>query len=360
VPLLTKYIAREYLRVFWLSLGALVLIYVVSEVFAKIGKFARYDADVAALLAYFALKIPRALYEMAPLAALMASVLAMTTLSRQHEITALRACGVGLFRIAWPVVLVSLGLGAAAFAANWSWIPAATARAQEVRTTRIEGRPATATLQRARVWLRLEHRTFLNVRMTDPESKTLYGVRLYQVDDRFAPAEEIDAPEVRYQGGGWIAPTGIHRLFRADGTIDVERFADRPLDFLKTPDDFLQLEIKEEHLQYPQLLEYVNGLANSGIDPGRYAVDLAARASVPFVIVVMALLGIPFGLGEARRGGWGMAVGMSLVLGLAYWIIHSLAVSLGRGGVLPAWVAAWAANGIFLTIGAALLIQKRH
>jgi lipopolysaccharide export LptBFGC system permease protein LptF len=35
-------------------------------------------------------------------------------------------------------------------------------------------------------------------------------------------------------------------------------------------------------------------------------------------------------------------------------------VSLGRGGVLPAWVAAWVANGIFLTIGAALLLQKRH
>jgi lipopolysaccharide export system permease protein len=360
VPLLTKYIAREYLRVFWLSLGALLLIYVVSEVFAKIGKFARYDADVAALFAYFALKIPRALYEMAPLAALMASVLAMTTLSRQHEITALRACGVGLFRIAWPIVLVSLGLGAAAFAANWSWIPATTARAQDVKTVRIEGRPAPAALQRARVWMRLEHRAFLNVRMVDPESKSLYGVRFYQVGDHFALMEEIDAPEVRYQGGGWMAPSGIHRLFRADGTIDVERFTDRPIDFLKTPEDFLQLEIKEEHLEYPQLREYVNGLVSSGIDPGRYAVDLATRASVPFVIVVMALLGIPFGLGDTRRGGWGMAVGMSLVLGLAYWIVHSLAVSLGRGGVLPTWLAAWAANGIFLTIGATLLLQKRH
>jgi hypothetical protein len=53
--------------------------------------------------------------------------------------------------------------------------PRRHARAQEVKTTRIEGRPGTATLQRARVWLRLERRTFLNVRMTDPESKTLYG-----------------------------------------------------------------------------------------------------------------------------------------------------------------------------------------
>lgn len=360
MPLLLRYIAREYLRVFWLSLGALVLIYVASEVFAKIGKFAQSDGEVAALVAYFALKIPRALYEMLPLAALMASVLTMTTLSRQHEIVALRACGVGLFKIAWPIVLVSLGLAAMAFTANWSWIPGALARAQAVKSTRIEGQPAPASLQPARIWTRLEHRTFLNIQMADPPKQSLYGVRLYRLGDDFSVVESFDASEAHYLEGRWSAPSGIHRLFRADGSVHIERFVDRPLDIPKTPDDFLQLEIKEEYLAYPRLREYVKDLTRSGIDPGRYAVDFAARASVPFVTVVMALLGIPFGLNDTRRGGWGVAVGLSLVLGLSYWIIYSLAISLGRGGVLPAWVAAWVANGIFLTIGVALLVQKRH
>jgi lipopolysaccharide export system permease protein len=360
VPLLFTYIAREYLRALWLSLGALVLIYVASEVFVKIGKFAKYDAEVAALIAYFALKIPRALYEMLPLAALMASVLAMTTLSRQHEIIALRACGIGLWRIAWPIVLVSLGLGAAAFAANWSWIPEATARAQTVKTVRIEGKPTTASPQLARIWTRLEHRAFLNIQMADPPKRSLYGVRLYRLGEDFSLVESIDAPAAHYDNGAWTAPTSVHRLFRADGTVHIERISNRDLDISKTPDEFLQLEIKEEYLVYPRLREYVEDLTRAGIAPGRYAVDFAARASVPFVIVVMALLGIPFGLNDTRRGGWGVAVGLSLVLGLSYWIIYSLAISLGRGGVLPAWVAAWVANGIFLTIGVALLVQKRH
>ncbi len=358
LPLLLRYIAREYLRVFWLSLGALVLIYIASEAFAKIGKFAQ--SDVAALVAYFSLKIPRALYETLPLAALMASVLAMTTLSRQHEIIAMRACGVGLFRIAWPIVLVSLGLAAAAFAANWSWIPAATARAHAVKATRIERQPTTASLQPTQIWTRLEHRTFLSVQMADPSRQSLYGVRLYRLGDDFSLVESIDAPRAHYRGNAWTAPTGIRRLFQADGSLHSERFVDLPLDISKPPDEFLQLEIKEEYLAYPRLREYVKDLTRAGIDPGRYAVDFAARASVPFITVVMALLGIPFGVGDIRRGGWGVAVGLSLVLGLSYWLVYSLAISLGRGGVVPAWVAAWAANGIFLTIGVALLVQKRH
>jgi lipopolysaccharide export system permease protein len=360
MPVLFSYIAREFLRVFALSLAALVLIYIVSEVFVKIGKFAQYDAGVAQLLAYFALRIPRAVYEMLPLAALMGAVLAMTTLSRQHEIIAMRACGISVFRIASPILLVSLAIGATAFAANWSVIPAAASRAQTVKSTQIEGRQTATTLQRARVWMRLEHRTFLNVHMADSVKQSLYGVRLYQVGDDFSLGTEIEAPEVRYQDGAWTAPGGIERRFHADGSMSVERFVNRSIDLLKTPDDFLQLELKEEYVDYPQLRGYVADLVRSGIDPGRYAVDLAARASVPFVTVVMALLGIPFGLGDGRRGGWGMAVGISLVLGLSYWIVHSLAISLGRGGVLPPELAAWAANGIFLGIGAALLLQKRQ
>jgi lipopolysaccharide export LptBFGC system permease protein LptF len=33
---------------------------------------------------------------------------------------------------------------------------------------------------------------------------------------------------------------------------------------------------------------------------------------------------------------------------------------LGRGGLLSPHLAAWAANLLFLTVGAALLLQKRH
>jgi len=360
VSILFRYISREYLRVLGLALGTFVLIYVVSEFFSKIGKFTQSDADLATILSYFGLKIPRASYETLPLATLMASLLTMNTFSRQSEITAMRACGIGLFRIAFPILVLSLGLSAAAFAANWSWIPSTMARANTVKRIDIEGQLPAALSPRTRIWMRLERRTFLNVQMADPQKRVLYGVRQYRLGDDFSLIETIEAPEVRYQDGAWTASSGIHRVFKPDGSVQFEPFRDRPIDLSKSPDEFVQVEIKEEYLAYPQLRDYVHDLVRSGIDPGRYSVDLAARTAVPFVCVVMALLGIPFGVRETRRGGWGIAAGISLALALSYWIVHSLAISLGRGGVLPAWIAAWTANGIFLALGVALLIQKRQ
>jgi lipopolysaccharide export system permease protein len=360
VPILFRYIARQYFRVAGLTLAALVLVYLITEVFSKMGKTSGHQPDVAALVAYLALKMPRAAYEVLPLAGLIAGVLTTSLLSRQHEITAMRACGVGLWRIVTPIAAASLALAAAAFAANWSVIPAAVANAQLVKNVRIEGRPSPSTLQRNRVWLRLGRRTFLNVRMTDPASNSLYGVRMYEVGTGFTLDREIDAARVTFDRGAWTAFDGIERRFLDDGAVHVERFAQRPLDLSKMPRDFGQIEVKEEFLSYPRLRAYVDDLEASGINPGRYAVDAASRLSVPFITVVMSLIGIPFGLIDARRGGWGMAVGIGLFVALAYWMVYSLSISLGRGGALHPLASAWLANALFLVVAAALLIQKRY
>lgn len=360
MPILFRYLSRHYLRLAGLILAALVLIYLVSEIFSKVGKFSEHRPAATAMVAYFALRLPRAAYEVLPLAALTASVLVTTLLSRQHEITAMRACGVGLARIVSPIAIGAFVLGAGAFAANWSLIPAATSKAQVVKDVRIEGRPHPSMVQRDRLWMRLERRSFLNVRMADPTNRTLLGVRFYEVGDAFNLVREIDAPRLKFDQQAWTAFDGLERVFQDDGSVRVERFTERRLDLANLPDDFSQLEVKEEHLAYPQLRSYVATLERSGIDPGRYAVDVASRWAIPCITVVMAILGIPFGLLETRRGGWGLAVGTSLLLGLSFWMVYSLTISLGRGGLLPPHLAAWAANLLFLTIGAALLLQKRH
>jgi lipopolysaccharide export system permease protein len=272
----------------------------------------------------------------------------------------MRACGVGLWRIVTPIAAASFTLAAAAFAANWSMIPATVAKAHVVKNVRIDGRPSPSTLQRNRVWLRLERRTFLNVRMTDPASNSLYGVRMYEVGTGFKLDRAIDAARVTFDRGAWTAFDGIERRFLDDGAVRVERFTQRPLDLSKMPWDFGQIEVKEEFLSYPQLRAYVDDLEASGINPGRYAVDAASRMSVPFITVVMSVIGIPFGLINARRGGWGMAMGIGLFVALAYWMVYSLSISLGRGGVLHPLASAWLANGLFLVVAAALLIQKRY
>jgi lipopolysaccharide export LptBFGC system permease protein LptF len=72
----------------------------------------------------------------------------------------------------------------------------------------------------------------------------------------------------------------------------------------------------------------------------------------------MTLLAIPFGVSTGRRGTL-YAVGLGIVLALAYWIVMSLFVALGKSGLLAPWLAAWAPNVIVLGTSAFMFLTVK-
>ena len=104
-------------------------------------------------------------------------------------------------------------------------------------------------------------------------------------------------------------------------------------------------------MNYPALSEYVRKLRRSGFSPTAYVVDLHAKLSLPLVSLVVTLLAIPISF-RARSGGASIvgSLGVSLMLGLAYWIVISIGISLGHAGKLAPLLAAWLPNAFFLCL----------
>jgi lipopolysaccharide export system permease protein len=73
--------------------------------------------------------------------------------------------------------------------------------------------------------------------------------------------------------------------------------------------------------------------------------------------IITAFLGIPFALRLPRMGGLAAAVGLSLTLGFAYWVLFAVTVSIGQTGLLPPFLAAWVANILFGALGVYLLLR---
>jgi lipopolysaccharide export LptBFGC system permease protein LptF len=67
---------------------------------------------------------------------------------------------------------------------------------------------------------------------------------------------------------------------------------------------------------------------------------------------------VPFGITTGRRGAL-YGIGLALILGCAYWLVNTFFVAAGQADVLPAPLAAWAANLLFLALaGYATLTVK--
>jgi lipopolysaccharide export LptBFGC system permease protein LptF len=96
-----------------------------------------------------------------------------------------------------------------------------------------------------------------------------------------------------------------------------------------------------------QLRRYVQDLSASGLNVTSQAVELQRKLAFPFVTLVMTLLAVPFGVTMGRRGTM-YGIGIAIVMALSYWILSSVFVAIGKGGLLQPVLAGWAPNIIVL------------
>jgi lipopolysaccharide export system permease protein len=78
-----------------------------------------------------------------------------------------------------------------------------------------------------------------------------------------------------------------------------------------------------------------------------YAVEFYGKLAFAAVCIIMAGFGVPLALRLNRSGGTTQAISLTLFCGFGYWILHSLAMAMGRSGQLPPVLAAWGTNCCF-------------
>ena len=94
----------------------------------------------------------------------------------------------------------------------------------------------------------------------------------------------------------------------------------------------------------------------------RLLTDYYGRLAFPFVTIIMVMVGIALSLRRSgvRGGSMAMGIGQAFIVGFCYWTTHSIAIALGRGGVLMPMLAGWMANLLFASFGLYLLLKVRY
>ena len=140
--------------------------------------------------------------------------------------------------------------------------------------------------------------------------------------------------------------------------IRITPFTQMTLSLRERPEEFARVARSPEEMSYVQLRQYIDRLVKSGVSATRYMVDLHAKVATALVSLVMAILGVSFGLRTSRAGVM-LWVGVCIPMGFLYYMLLVLGFSLGRGGVLPPLVAAWLPNVVFGTAGVISLWRLR-
>ncbi len=361
--ILFRYLLREYVKIFFMCFAGLMTIYLVIDFFEKVRRFLRYDAEMLDVLTYFLLKTPAISFQIAPLAVLMATLLTLGVLSRSHEITAMRSCGVSLPWIAFPFVSFAAVLALVLLSFSSTVIPLTAAKAEEIRAVRIEKKPAPTAVTPVHPWTRIGNHTLMNIAALDANGERLARIRLFHFTPQFQLDRLTEAQEARYHDGGWTLYHGNQRRFLPDGSVALAEFEQQPVDLSLLPEDFTTWLVGEsETMTLREIRTYVGRLSHEGFNFSRFLTDYYGRIAFPFVTIIMVMVGLALSLRRSgvRGGSMAMGIGQALVVGFCYWATHSISIALGRGGVLAPLFAGWMANFLFASFGLYLLLKVRY
>jgi lipopolysaccharide export system permease protein len=350
MSILNRYIAITWLRLFSLCLGSFVSIYLVLDMMEKIPRFIRAGGSLPDTLHFFLNKLPEMVGQTTPFSTLMATLLTLGLLSRNSEITAMRSCGISLFTVSLPMLLLGL---AASFMLLFNAeliVPKSYERMEYIERVKIKKQGVNAVFKLNNIWFRTET-LILQAQAFDPEKKMLKGVTVWTLDDSLSPVSRIDADRAEFRDDRWTLIQAELKDFSKGVGYRSTLVASKQIEIKLKVDDLKVLDNNADNLSYGKLREYADNLRRGGYQAFRHLTMMHAKLSAPFAAFVMVILGIPFALRNSRSGGIAMGIGMSVGIGFAYFVVNAVLLSYGRSGVLPAFAAAWGANMLFVAGG---------
>ncbi len=149
------------------------------------------------MFTYLFFLTPELIYEMLPFGVLVAVLVQLGVLSKQNEITAFRACGVSLYRLAMPILLAGTLFAGALFAFDYYYVPGANVK-QDALRDEIKGRPKQTYLRADHKWI-MGHVAHLLLRVLRPSAGIMPGVNVFDLDpNTFRLQREIVAERAQW------------------------------------------------------------------------------------------------------------------------------------------------------------------
>ena len=357
--ILDRYIIRKYLAIFFLIFFSLLLITVIVTFFERLDNVYEHNKSLRMLFDFIRYSIPEFIYFILPVSALTTALLTLGLLTKFNEVTAMKACGMSLYRIILPVLFMAALVSFFSFYIQENILPFANRKAEEV-WNRINDRPARSYHYLDRRWvLGKERNRIFHYNYFDPEKSAFSQLTVYDFDSSAWTIRRRTYSERAYLRDGQLDLEECwSRDFYGGKMTGYEKKKEMALPIQEDKSYFLKEWKEPDQMSYGELRKYVRELEERNFDTVRFRVDLDYKISFPFICLIMTIIGIPFAFSLGRRGTL-VGIGLSILIAMVYWGAIAIFQGMGYVNYLNSFLSAWGPNLIFGLTGLYLLFTLR-
>ncbi len=356
---LDRYLLRELAIAWLIGLAVFSGFLMVGEILRKsVELLFELHAPLSEVFVWVLLALPYIFIWSIPITTLFSVVMTIGRMSHDLEITALLASGISFQRLLLPIGVLALFISFLSFWLNAFVTPLTYGAADALLWKYRERSGVTVGLFIAEPLK--APRLILSANQFEPQKGELRDLWLLETMEN-GERVYLEARKAIWKGNRWEFRQGFVQIIAPDKPMVRERF-----EYLSRPTSLrppTELSADKKRLAPNRIT--LTGLS-AEIDRMRrwnvpkevideYVVEWHNRFAMSLSCLVLAMLGAPIAL-KLRRGG-GIAVGVSVVFFLLYYLVWNIGCQLGEAGRIPAIIASHLPN-ITGLIGTFILLSK--
>ncbi|HTY76483.1 MAG TPA: LPS export ABC transporter permease LptG [Candidatus Bathyarchaeia archaeon] len=361
VKILDRYMIKEVGPPFALAVGVLTFFLVIDRVYQLTDLVITKSVPFHLVLGLLVYMLPGVLALTVPMALLVAVLLAGGRLAGDLEIAAWKASGVSPLRIFAPFFVVALAVSAVVAVLTLVVAPASSGAfqtqlfriLQTKATTGIKERTFSASFSQMVMYvddISASQVALRGLLVSDERDPRLSRIIVAREGRLFSDAKARRVTMRFIDGTISETDAGDARRFRLTGFTLYD--LNLPLDNPQRAAE--RIEKPEKEMSLRTLRETIADLRRQNQIVTPLQIEMHKRFSLPVAAIVFVLVSFPLGI-RTHRGGRTLALGSSLAIVVAYYVMHTFLEGMGLRGSLPVAVAMWLPNAIFALTGLALL-----
>jgi lipopolysaccharide export system permease protein len=354
---LYRYLAIHFLTGVGIVFAGFLFLSFSIDVVDIINHVADRHVPTSTVIAMALLQLPNVGLKLLPFAVLLGGVYSFVSLSRSHELLAIRAAGVSAWNLLAPPLAMAIGLGVLTVTAFTPVSSRLLVGFTELEAKFIRGQASQLDISRNGLWLRQGDATAQSVvhalRAADQ------GVRLedvviflYSGEDKFVG--RIEARSAELVKGAWL----LHGAWVSglDGRPIHHAIYSMPTTL--TPARIQESFAPPETLSFWTLPGFIRTAQLAGFRATRYVLYFETLLALPAMFAAMVFMAASFSLRLARLGGLGTVVVQSALAGFGIYFFGNIMQAMGMSGILPTALAATAPAAAAILIGMTLVFHQ--
>ena len=346
---LDRYIIVKFLGTYFFAIALIISIAVVFDINENIDRFINNRAPLKAIIFdYYLNFIPYYTNLFSPLFVFIAVIFFTSKLAENSEIIAMFSTGMSFKRLMYPYMISAACIALVTYVLSTEVIP--TGSVTRLRFESIYKKKKSDTYAR-NIQLEVDSGVIAYMERYEDYNKTGYRFSL----DKFESHQLVShmtARRITYD------TTAVHKWSVRDYMIREMKGMKETItrgDRLDTiinmePQDFLITRGQQETMTSPQLHSYIQkqkqrGFANIKI----FEVEYHRRIATSFAAFILTVIGVSLS-SQKRKGGMGLHLGIGIALSFSYILFQTISSTFAINGNVPASIAVWIPNVLYLFI----------